>query len=186
VCVYVGVTRGQVEGGNPSIAVCCGVLQCIVVCCSVLQRVAVCCGVLQCATESSVLCRVWKIKYFYLCVCVDVTRGQIEEGNPSIAVCCSVLQRVAACCSELQRVAACHRKFGRVSSEKIDDVCVCVGVGAKRRYVDGGNPLICCNVLQCVAEYCSALCYQEICCGSRVKNKVFLRVRLCRCTTWTN
>jgi len=55
------------------VAVCCGVMQCVVVqmnvnlhnsvCCSVLQCVAVCCSVWQCA-----------------------------------AVCCSVLQCIAVCC----------------------------------------------------------------------------------------
>jgi len=41
------------------VAVCCGVLHCVVVCCSVLRCVAVCCSVLQCvAVCCSVLQRV--------------------------------------------------------------------------------------------------------------------------------
>jgi len=32
---------------SASVAVCCGVLQCVVVCCSVSQCVVVCCSVLQ-------------------------------------------------------------------------------------------------------------------------------------------
>ena len=52
-----------------TVAVCCGVLQCVAVCCSVLQCVAVCCSVLPCvAVHCSVL--------------------------PCVAVCCSVLQCV--------------------------------------------------------------------------------------------
>ena len=41
---------------------------------------------------------------------LSITRVS-HARDPCVAVCCSVLQRVAASCSELQRVAACCSVF---------------------------------------------------------------------------
>ena len=67
-------------------SVCCSLLQCVAVCCSVLQCVAVCRGVSQCVKPINML---------NLTCLVRATAS----------VYCSVVQRVAACCSVLQRVA---------------------------------------------------------------------------------
>ena len=48
--------RSELFLAGESVAVCCGVLQCVAVCCSVLQCVAVCCSVLQCVAVCSELC----------------------------------------------------------------------------------------------------------------------------------
>ena len=48
VAVCCGVLHCVVVCCGVCCSVCCGVLRCVAVCCSVLQCVAMCCGVLQC------------------------------------------------------------------------------------------------------------------------------------------
>jgi len=69
-----------------------------------------------------------------------------------VAVCYSVLQRVAACCSVLQCVAVCCSVLQRVAA--CCSVFQCVAVCSVLQCVAG-----CCIVLQCVAVRCSALQY---------------------------
>ena len=98
------------------VAVCCSVFQCVAVCCSVLHHwliiesicdmlsfgclmkgkcmcVAVCCSVLHCMLQCA------------------ATRGGIAAVACAFSVCCSLCRRVfesvAVLCSMLQRVAAC-------------------------------------------------------------------------------
>jgi len=95
----------------------CRVLQRVATGCSVLQRIWVCCGVIKC---DAVRCSV--------CVCVyDLQNRRLDCEFRSIALCCTVLNRM--CCSVLQCVAVCC------------SVLQCVAVR--------------CSALQCVAVRCS-------------------------------
>jgi len=75
--------------------------------------------------------------------------------------CCSVLQRVAACCSVLQRVAACCRVL----------LCIAMccnafteidfnGLSAIAKEPRCVNVLVCCSVLQCLK--CVGVCYSVL------------------------
>ena len=82
------------ETANPTVAVCCSVLQCVAVCvacvavcCSVLQCVAVCCCVLQCGAA---YCSVLQC----CAVCYDVLHRGVKRGEtatPVVVALCNVL-----------------------------------------------------------------------------------------------
>jgi len=83
-----------------------------------------------------------------------------------VAVRCSALQCVVVCCGVLWCVAVWYSALR------------CVTVVCSDNYSSwldhGGLPsLVCCSVLQCVAECCSVLQYVAICCSE------FQRVALC-------
>jgi len=100
---------------NPSLTVCCSVLQCVAVCCSVLQCVAVCCSVLQCvavwccvvlcvAVRVAVCCSVLQFSIVILLHSLHFFHSPFASmgsvfGVHCVAVRCSVLQFVAVCCS---------------------------------------------------------------------------------------
>ena len=103
------------------VVVCCSVLQCVAVCCKVLQSVAVCCSVLQrfaacCSAlqrrsttqdhgdEQDQCCNVLQR------VAVSLPHKTTHMCKISVAVCCSVLQRVAACCSVMQCLYKTRRR----------------------------------------------------------------------------
>ena len=134
------------------VAVCCSVLQCValfirspnghivagtcasvvlsqfvIVFCSVLQSVAVCCSVLQCAAAC---CSVYPLAQRPYC------RRYARECCGLIAVCFSVLQRVAVC---------------------ILTPNGCIGTGTRGSVVVVSSQcfIVFCNVLQRVAVCCS-------------------------------
>ena len=72
-------------------AVCYSVLQCVTVCCSVLQCVAEYCSVLQCVAVGP------SLEYMDAC-CIRIIINTMRTdffSTTCVAVCCSVLQRVA-------------------------------------------------------------------------------------------
>jgi len=66
-----------------------------------------------------------------------------------IALCCSVLQRVAVCCSMLH-ASTCHCSSGCIADMYLLN-CVAVYRSVLQRVA------VCCSVLQCVAARCSTL-----------------------------
>jgi len=102
--------------------------------CDMTHRVAVFCSVLRCVAAHRSVC----------CVCVAVcvaTAGLTCSHSNTLLV---VLQYVAVCCSVLQRIAAC---------------VVCVLQCALQRLLVANRThyLSCCSMLQCVAVCCSVL-----------------------------
>jgi len=142
------------------VAVCCGVLRCVVVCVpikmsggakrrpllttvvspvlhfvSVLQLVAVSCRPLLTVVPQTT---------FVLSVlqCVGVLR--------CVVVCCGVLQCVAGCCKCVADGAAANPSC---ITSVLQCVAVCCRQNSRTRYLYDK----CCGVLQCVAVCCSAL-----------------------------
>ena len=79
------------------------VLQCVAVCCSVLQYVAVCRSMLQCVAVCCSLSHMIRLSHLP----AQPTQRKTVQNSVHVAVCCSVLHRVALCCSVLQCVAVC-------------------------------------------------------------------------------
>ena len=136
VCVlYVAFAVGTVPLHTwQCVAVCCSVLQCVAVCCSVLQYVAECCSVLQC------LC----------CGYCATSQGSLDWSEVDLSArpaSSSTVQSVAVRCSVLQRVAGLSR-FERSSSFFIHSAECC-------RVLQ--SVAVCCSVLQCVAACCKSL-----------------------------
>ena len=80
---------------------------------------------------SALLRGVWQIKFVTVAVYCSVLQR--------VAACCSVMQCVAVCCSVLQCVAVCC------------SVLQCVAVRVAVRYIVLQYVAVCCSVLQCVA-----------------------------------
>jgi len=83
--------------------------------------------------------------------CVVVLYAQLQTNpHKCVAVCYSVLQRMAVCCSALQCVAVCgickqYPQIIRELLEMLNHECVAVR----------------CNVLQCVAVCCRCCTYKQ-------------------------
>jgi len=109
----------------------------------VLQRVAVCCSVLQSAYLVVMDDREGVLYCIFVAMCCSVLQR--------VAVCCSTLQCVAVCCSVLQCVAVCCSVLQSAYLVVMDD----------RKSVSTSSVLqcvaVCCSALQCVAVRCSAL-----------------------------
>jgi len=163
------------------VAVCCSVLQCVAMCCNVLQCVAVCCSVLQCVAvqfASDIMSQAPTSPNWTFALCRElaaVPYGGIKpmtqrswmsacrtavknpprvwrSGVGFLAVCCSVLQRVAEFCSgQLHGNAAKHSPrvwrseagcFLVSQSVVLQHVAVCCGVLQWMSAVHcGKNPL---------------------------------------------
>ena len=65
-------------------------------------------------------------------------------------MCCDVLQCVAVCCSVLHRVAAVYK---------------CVSFGTPREHALEVSVAVCISTLQCVAVCCSVLQCVAVCCS---------------------
>jgi len=88
-----------------------------------------------------------------------------------VAVCCSVMQRVAVSCSELQCVAVCCGVLQRVVLQCVTSlgfvqlsvyaVVLCVAVRCSVLQCVA----VSCNMLQCVAVCCNVSQCNEVCCG---------------------
>ena len=96
-------------------------------------------------------------------VCCGVLQCVENTVRGCCSVCCSVLQHVAACCSMLQHVAACCS----VVTTQFENAAP-IAVPNVNYQVDRAVVLqcvaVCCSVLQCVAVCCSVLQCVAVCC----------------------
>jgi len=116
---------------------------CVAACCSVLQCVAVCCSVLQCITAYSSKHAISYWKRISIC---SASTTHLSAPDPKISP-----STVAVCCSVLQRVLQCVAVSGRAP-------CWCCSV---RRVSQIQNLSInCCIVLKCVLQ-CVLQCVSE-------------------------
>jgi len=121
--------------------------------CSVLQGVAVCCSVLQCvAVCCSASINIISPRYLSACASAEL----------NVAVCCSVLQCICivfAVCLQCvcSGVAACCRVFTVSCSvlQGVYGVFQCVAAFCSASVCS--RVVVYCNVLQCIAVYCSLL-----------------------------
>jgi len=122
----------------------------------VLQFVAVCCSVLQCVAVSCRACGAFSQKTGLFCQGAGLCCSVLQ----CVAVCCSVLQYVAVCCRECQCVAVVAKRAGAFLIEfrallsenrtLLDRKQVSFEYKMYRAVLKCG--VVCCSVLQCVAD----------------------------------